>query len=635
MPTPVSSLLHAATYIYLQWLLINPPKKTIYDLYNNKLSDSYLIVTVFNYYDRNTGLDMVSCIVLSNISLNCYQFFTVLNSAAKANKKNGFRENKKVNKSANTAAAIKNMNSSSIKSNRHFSSSCYNSITNAVNHIKPDLNDSNSKIPWKITSSNIKALKTIIKFYEWLPKTSLIKLFIDNHCNYLLNNEPDFLGQKETNILVTHFDTKTILNNNLLDCAQLKSAYSAFQDPQQSYLYCFINKETKRRYIGSTINPVNRLHNYINSWEKNRQRFHNPALPFTHLQRKGGPRAYMGVKEMRTTGKGFDNYYFYPAFQAPNFLNLFTKLHPNFVLDSTSILILNALSEFNIKLLEQSVISFIKPEINDVDTAVSFTFSSIDLNNYTPPQNKFQSHSISVYDKNGNLFNNYESINQATKALGIKDHNIRWSRNRENYYIYCPKPGLELKIIDGTLNELTTNVPLSHHHNLINLTDDFLNNLDAGLLYVYFEDKKTIYGTFKTASEFAKLHNLNPWQAYRYINKEFLVNITDPATDDVLSVYLLANPSHLKTLADIQDKKDWPVVSIDTAENNFVRYHENPNQAREELSALVGEFELKPTRSFTNIYITGVVRKGIKQNPSKFKNRFILKWFKDFDNEAE
>ena len=39
---------------------------------------------------------------------------------------------------------------------------------------------------------------------------------------------------------------------------------------------------------------------------------------------------------------------------------------------------------------------------------------------------------------------------------------------------------------------------------------------------------------------------------------------------------------------DIQDKHNWPVVSIDTKDNDFVRYHDNPSAARVELSALVG-----------------------------------------------
>jgi len=72
--------------------------------------------------------------------------------------------------------------------------------------------------------------------------------------------------------------------------------------------------------------------------------------------------------------------------------------------------------------------------------------------------------------------------------------------------------------------------------------------------------------------------------------------------------------------------KNWGVVSIDTLENNFVRFHDNPNAARIELSALVGITSLKPSRNFTKDYITGALRKGVRSEPIKFRRRFKLQW---------
>ena len=84
-------------------------------------------------------------------------------------------------------------------------------------------------------------------------------------------------------------------------------------------------------------------------------------------------------------------------------------------------------------------------------------------------------------------------------------------------------------------------------------------------------------------------------------------------------------------------KQYWPVVSIDTTENNLVRFHfhDTPNAARIELSALLGITNLKPTRNFTQSYITGPIRKGVKMKPSKFKNRFLLLWLKDFEKNSK
>ena len=54
-------------------------------------------------------------------------------------------------------------------------------------------------------------------------------------------------------------------NNKILDCAVLRTPEKAFDDIDSSYVYSFINKDNSRVYIGSTINPSSRLHNYIHS----------------------------------------------------------------------------------------------------------------------------------------------------------------------------------------------------------------------------------------------------------------------------------------------------------------------------------------------------------------------------------
>ena len=326
---------------------------------------------------------------------------------------------------------------------------------------------------------------------------------------------------------------------------------------------------------------------------------------------------------MRTTGGGFNNYSFFQGYQVPNYLNLFTKINPSIKLDNKAIFILNCFSEFHVKLLEQSIISYLKPEINDINTAVSYTFGSVNIENYSRAS-YLNSHSITVYDKEGNIFNEYPSINKAKAALGLNEFKIRWNRNRLNHFVLCPIPNLELKIVDNTLNDIS--VPISSHKKIIPITGINLESIPIGSIYAFLEDKETIFDIYISATQFATIHNLNPWQAYRYINLEKLISLSD----GLLSVYLCCNPIYRKTLLDIQDKKNWPVVSIDTLNNNLIRYHNNPKSCRIELSTLLGITDLTPSRNFTQDYITGPMRKGKKMPPSKFKKRFIIKWLKEF-----
>ena len=205
------------------------------------------------------------------------------------------------------------------------------------------------------------------------------------------------------------------------------------------------------------------------------------------------------------------------------------------------------------------------------------------------------------------MYNKYSSINKAKIALGLTEFEIHWNRNRENHFLLCPTPNLELRIVDETLKSISTSAPLNFHQKLIPITGINLDEIPYGLIYVYLDDKETLYEIFNSSSEFALAHNINPWQAYRYIN---LVCSSEgrrraiPIKKDVLSVFLCCNPAYRKSITDSQDKKNWPVVSIDILDNNLIRYHENPNAARLELSALVGVTDIKLSRNFTKDYIT-------------------------------
>jgi hypothetical protein len=213
---------------------------------------------------------------------------------------------------------------------------------------------------------------------------------------------------------------------------------------------------------------------------------------------------------MRKIGGGFDNYYFFPGFSVPNYLNMFTKINPTIILGHKEKFILISLSEYHVRLLEQSIISFIKPDINDLNVAVSYSLISIDIINYQPTKTKLKSHIIYTYDKKENFFNEYSSINQAKFALGLTEYEIRWNRNRDNHFIYCPKPGIEIRILDTTLQITSSEAPLSSFKNLVPITGININNIPMDVIYAYLDDKKTLYGVFKNASEFALYHDLNP-----------------------------------------------------------------------------------------------------------------------------
>ena len=87
---------------------------------------------------------------------------------------------------------------------------------------------------------------------------------------------------------------------------------------------------------------------------------------------------------------------------------------------------------------------------------------------------------------------------------------MRRNRNRFNHFVFCPKPKLELKIVDNTLQNISVSVPLSSHKKLTPITGINLESIPIGDIYAYLDDKETLFDIYKSASHFASIHKISP-----------------------------------------------------------------------------------------------------------------------------
>lgn len=359
---------------------------------------------------------------------------------------------------------------------------CAVSSTGSSSHI-----ESTDFIPWHITSGIQHAQSTLTSFYDWVPEGSVHRKFLDEHCINLIKPAPNLNGMENTGIPTYLFNKSHLLNSDkLVDCMFVRSNTNGI-DSDQGMIYVFINKDTDRMYIGSSINVSTRLHTYIHSWETGRQRF---------------------LEEMRTTGGGFDNYSFVPNYQIPNYRDLFDSLHPEVPQDPKMRFVLDRFTEYHCRIVEQAVIAYAKPEINDLTTPVSFTFPNIDIHNYTPNVLD-KSHAISVFLKDGTLFNKYDSINIAKRALGVTENALTWARNRSDYFLYCPNAKLDLRVFDHVINTVL-DTPLNSHQKLLPISGVSLDVIPMGQIHVLLDNKSDLYGVYDNCSQFAKDHGLNP-----------------------------------------------------------------------------------------------------------------------------
>lgn len=134
------------------------------------------------------------------------------------------------------------------------------------------------------------------------PKNkSPIKNFMMKNCSHLIQpvsiDKPYFGGLTDSLIPTTTFSANNMLKNkSLIDCmAGTKLIINAKNnfDWKQSWVYCFIQKESKdlnrnRIYIGSSISPLRRLRHYLEV------KGNSITLPFNSINEvpylKGGTR---------------------------------------------------------------------------------------------------------------------------------------------------------------------------------------------------------------------------------------------------------------------------------------------------------------------------------------------------------
>lgn len=96
------------------------------------------------------------------------------------------------------------------------------------------------------------------------------------------------IGLKDSGISVNKFDLSNLnledistnpdFKSDFIDCQNLNSR-SLENLNRNSLIYSFINKQSQRQYIGSSINPESRLHTYLFAAHAH--------IPFPQIKEKG------------------------------------------------------------------------------------------------------------------------------------------------------------------------------------------------------------------------------------------------------------------------------------------------------------------------------------------------------------
>lgn len=460
---------------------------------------------------------------------------------------------------------------------------------------------SNNRIPWSNTVYNKKALNVLSKMANNLLDGDPLKQYLLETIEQLKNklNSPLDIHKE-----VTQQDNCLVQDKNIVtDFHKIPTNLV-----NVSGVYILYHIQTNCFYIGSASSIGSRL----------RQHVVNSSRPY----RGGNSKLYTYVKNNGGWGKMEGQ----PILITPNHLLEFLKKNPSYKLSLNGIYMLRSLTQFEIRVIEQALISHFSPILN---SSHSIIYSFINwTSNYTPTlQNNVR---IKVFSASNGPINNstiidkvgiiteFDSIANAAIGLGVSKTTIGRYINTISP-LASPLLELDVFIVDVS-RPLTNNAVIFEDTTLLSPITDFdLYSLPMGKLIALNSNKDPVnyYGIYNSPANAAlALDNKTEYKYIsRYINLERPVEVT---TNKDL-VYFVMNPLYKNSPSlrrtPIVSRNTKAIVLVDTINNTATHY--------ESVKLLLQDLGIKSTgaTSFVKRYM----------NPIKlYKNQYQFVYAKEY-----
>jgi hypothetical protein len=369
------------------------------------------------------------------------------------------------------------------------------------------------KIPWCQTNNIQKARATLNRMIDFLPSNSELKTYVVSDCKHLLSLSDS------TDLLDNNGLPSISFNFNLTKSNNLKQLSNFVNRPG---VYLFTHLPTNNLYIGSAVCLKNRFKSHLmNSFKPHRG---------------GNNLFYLFVRE----NGGWSSFNWGLIKQTSNHLLEFKKLYPNYFLDINSLEILTAFTQFEVRIYEQALLNYYRPNLNK-ESIVIFNFV-----NWQPGMKITYNRSsiIEVFSEDNQLINKYSSLTLAIQSLGLSKTTINRYLNSK---FLVDSPILDLPIYLKDPNKPIKEGPIDFNtvKDLPIISDVDLFSLPKDRLVALCEDKVTVFKEFESIPSAAwELDNKSDSKYIsRYINKERLVKAGGVSLYFIMHPDLLANPS--------------------------------------------------------------------------------------------
>jgi hypothetical protein len=243
--------------------------------------------------------------------------------------------------------------------------------------------------------------------YTYLPDDSLLKNYITKNCSHLL-----IPPKTHTFISTNYFQKDKFINYP--DVISLPETYRkniTKEVKDKSGVYVIFSPISNKFYIGATTNFSVRLMNHYHMVESNSNR--------------------LLYQEGKNLG-GYQNFLFYPVSIFPNYYLIFIRDNLELSKDYLTYRILTSFTQYETRLLEQALKSFLKPELNgEGDVTLLVNWEPEDIRKSLLGSRPFKA--ITKDD----LIYEFSSINHGKTILGVSRKTIETLMNYPNNYTFC------------------------------------------------------------------------------------------------------------------------------------------------------------------------------------------------------
>lgn len=363
-------------------------------------------------------------------------------------------------------------------------------------------------IPW-VETYNIKKSRVMLnEMYNYFPDTNTLKLFLKDNCNQHLKEPEGDTGYSED-----HFNPKAFVSNpNVISLPLAFNLKLINEIKNKAGVYTMYAPKTNKFYVESNTKFGARLST------------HYQAAKGNHID----PLSLKISTEAHRLG-GFNNFIWEATHISSNYYVDFVNKNPQYSNDVLVFRVLDSFTKYSVRILEQAIISFIKPKLNrkqDVSFPVNWSTLS------TPTKG---SRPVKAITLQGDIFD-FTSVNKCATLLGISRKTIETIVNYPERFTYCKGINEYCRFLEDDL-PLKIGNPYKSPYIREDVKGIDYNSLPLGKVVAQDKNLKE-YAIFDSCTHAAKFCGFDNkyYQISRNINKSYVKVSIDGINTELLFV---------------------------------------------------------------------------------------------------